>query len=178
MNDRTKRLADIDAWLDLPDEESEHRITDGAPGALSCVVRDYMPFLRSEIRDADAALTKLDIHDDGRTLAERVGALAEKEKMTPKDGAANRIAMLGLNPSDEQVEAARRGDVVFIYNPGGGPCHAVLKSVNGPWSNNRRGFCGKHPCEGPTPWCAEPDVVCHACAPFVEKTADGWRAKP
>lgn len=72
-------------------------------------------------------------------------------------------------------------EVVFIYNPGhhSAPCHAVIKDVSGPWSNNRVGFCGTEPDYGPMSWCKGPDGgLCRTCGTNIEKRDDGkWYVK-
>lgn len=60
MNDRAKRLADI---------EAAHAC------GLLVGVHDDRDWLLSEVRDADAALAALGIPDDGRSLAERIDAI-------------------------------------------------------------------------------------------------------
>jgi hypothetical protein len=63
----------------------------------------------------------------------------------------------------------------FIYDSGGhSPCHAVVKKKNGPWSENRFGFCGVEPVIGPVGSIDSPDGgLCHTCAKFVSKGDDG-----
>lgn len=72
-------------------------------------------------------------------------------------------------------------EVIFICNPGRhqDPCHAVIKDVSGPWSNNRVGFCGTEPDYGPMAWCKNPDGgLCRTCGVNVERAPDGsWRVK-
>ena len=63
----------------------------------------------------------------------------------------------------------------FIYNSGGhSPCHAVVKKKNGPWSENRFGFCGTEPETGPVGSIDKPDGgLCSTCAKYVLKGDDG-----
>lgn len=71
-------------------------------------------------------------------------------------------------------------EVVFIYYSGSHEyCHAVVKNVSGPWSQNRAGFCGCEPDTGPIPWLSSPQGgLCHTCAKHVEQGADGkWYVK-
>lgn len=68
----------------------------------------------------------------------------------------------------------------FIYDSGGhGACHAVVKKKNGPWSENRFGFCGEEPQIGPVASIDKPDGgLCRTCAKFVKKGDDGlWYVK-
>lgn len=66
-------------------------------------------------------------------------------------------------------------EVVFIYNADAdSPCHAVPFDVNGPWSNERLGFCGRGTGTiGPVPWCKEPTYLCQDCERFVQKVDYG-----
>lgn len=69
----------------------------------------------------------------------------------------------------------------FIYDDGGhGACHAVVKKKNGPWSENRFGFCGVEPQIGPVASIDSPDGgLCHTCSKYVRKGDDGlWYVKP
>lgn len=76
---------------------------------------------------------------------------------------------------------APRVQAAFIYDSGGhSPCHAVIKKKNGPWSENRFGFCGVEPVMGgPVGSIDQPDGgLCSACAKFVRKGDDGnWYVK-
>jgi hypothetical protein len=71
-------------------------------------------------------------------------------------------------------------EVVFIYGSSNhAPCHAVVKRVSGPWSENRVGFCGTVPAVGPIPWVKTPQGgLCFRCKEHIEFAPDGvWRAK-
>jgi hypothetical protein len=71
-------------------------------------------------------------------------------------------------------------EVVFIFDSASTlPAHAAVKNVNGPWSNERMGLCGRDTGEvGPIPWIPHPDGgLCTQCAHLIEQVDGVWLVK-
>jgi hypothetical protein len=111
---------------------------------------------------------------DGTTAKQAAGLVKERlahpaARVPPRI----RVQVMKAKVEDESPESGVQA--AFIYDSGGhGACHAVVKKKNGPWSENRFGFCGMEPETGPVGSIDKPDGgLCSTCAKFVRKGEDG-----
>jgi hypothetical protein len=114
----------------------------------------------------------VEIEMPDRTTSSQAKAAVEK-KLDHGMVQVKKVSVVDESPAPG-VQAA------FIYDSGGhGECHAVVKKKNGPWSENRFGFCGIEPNVGPVASLDNPDGgLCSTCRKFVQKESDGlWYVK-
>lgn len=90
-----------------------------------------------------------------------------------KDVASPGVAVQSVLMDDCSPEPGVQA--AFIYkNSAHDRCHAVVKKKNGPWSENRFGFCGIEPETGPMGSIDQPEGgLCSTCAKYVRKGDDG-----